>query len=303
MKALVIGYGSIGSRHAHVLSELGCNTAVLSRRDIDFPFVFDDIGSALASHQPEYLVIANSTNQHHETLEGLAAAGYAGRVLVEKPLFQQLKSIPQNRFSSLSVAYNLRFHPLLQRLHNLLAGETVISIQAYVGQYLPEWRPGTDYRLCYSARASEGGGVLRDLSHELDYLGWLLGGWTSVTAIGGHMSSLEIDSDDLFVLLMQTKRCQAVSLQLSYLDRVARRRVTVNTQRHSIEVDLVAGILQLDGDTERVAVERDHTYREMHRAVLGGNLTTLCTAEEGLATLQLIEAAERATQRKAWVYR
>lgn len=303
MKALVIGYGSIGSRHARVLSGLGCDTAILSRRSVDFPVVYGDIASALSGHQPEYLVVANPTNQHHETLAALAAAGYAGRVLVEKPLFQEFKPVPKNGFRSLSVAYNLRYHPLIQRLHDLLEGEVVLSVQAYVGQYLPDWRPGTDYRSSYSARGAEGGGVLRDLSHELDYLGWLCGTWSTMTAVGGHISALEIDSDDIFVLLMQTERCPAVSVQLSYLDRVVRRRISINTQRHAIEVDLVAGLLLIDGEIESVVVERDHTYREMHRALMRGDLTALCSVEEGLATLQLIEAAERANRQKEWIRR
>lgn len=303
MKALVIGYGSIGSRHARVLSELGCDTAVISGRSVDFPVVFCDIESALSTHQPEYLVIANPTNQHHQSLQMLAIAGYTGRILVEKPLFAGSMTVPLNAFRSLSVAYNLRFHPLIQRLHDLLAGETVISVQTYVGQFLPDWRPGTDYRCSYSAKTAEGGGALRDLSHELDYLGWLFGAWSAVTAVGGHLSSLEIDGDDLFVLLMQTDRCPVVSVQVSYLDRMPRRRVTINTQHHSIEVDLVAGELQIDGKHETVFVERDHTYREMHRAALSGNTTALCSVEEGLATLQLIEAAELANQKKEWIRR
>ena len=303
MKALVIGYGSIGSRHARVLSELGCDTAVISSRSVDFPIVFSEIELALSRHQPDYLVIAKPTSQHHQVLQMLAAAGYAGRVLVEKPLFGRSLSVPLNSFQSLSVAYNLRFHPLIQRLQDLLVGETVISVQAYVGQYLPDWRPDTDYRYSYSAKVAEGGGALRDLSHELDYLGWLFGAWSAVTAFGGHLSLLEIDSDDLFVLLMQTDRCPVVSVQVSYLDRVPRRRVTINTQHHAIELDLVAGELQINGKVETVVVERDHTYREMHRAALSGNLAALCTVEEGLATLQLIEAAERANQQKEWIRR
>lgn len=303
MKALVVGYGSIGSRHARLLRELGCNTAVLSRRNVDFPVVFSDIALALTAHQPEYLVLANPTNQHHQTLEALASSGYRGRVLVEKPLFEALKRVPNNDFHSLAVAYNLRFHPLLQRLHGLLAGEKVLSAQAYVGQYLPDWRPGTDYRDSYSARASEGGGALRDLSHELDYLGWLFGTWSSVTALGGHFSELEIDSDDLFVLLMRTERCPAISVQVSYLDRVVRRRVAINTERLAIEADLVAGLLTVNGESELFSVERDYTYREMHRAALSGRSGTLCTLAEGWATLQLIEAAEQASRQSEWVRR
>jgi predicted dehydrogenase len=303
VRALVIGYGSIGSRHARLLTELGCETAIFSHRQIDFPIVYADLASALSRHRPEYVVVANPTNRHHATLIELATIGFGGRVLVEKPLFEHVRPIPANGFASLSVAYNLRFHPIVQRLRELVANETVLSVQAYVGQYLPDWRPGTDYRQSYSASAAQGGGALRDLSHEFDYLGWLFGNWLAVTALGGHVSSLEINSDDLFVLLMQTDRCPAVSVQVSYLDRGARRRIIVNTERRTIEADLVGGTITVDRDVESFNTERDHTYREMHRALLAGNFDALCPIHDGLATLQLINAAEQANRQKEWITR
>ena len=303
MKALVIGYGSIGSRHARLLLELGVDTAVLSERAVDFPSVYGDLNSALSKHRPDYVVIANPTSQHYEAVDELAAASFNGRVLIEKPLFDHFREMPASNFSGIAVAYNLRFHPVIQRLRDILANETVLSVQAYVGQYLPDWRPGTDYRESYSSKASLGGGALRDLSHELDYLGWLFGDWAAVTALGGHVSALEIDSDDIFALLMRTNRCPVLAVQVSYLDKVARRRIIINTERHTIEADLVAGTVAVDREIETFPVERDHTYREMHRAILNGDMDTVCLIEEGLSTMSLIEAAEYASRQKEWVLR
>lgn len=303
MKALVVGHGSIGARHARLLVELGCDTAVLSRRDVAFPVVYSGLEQALARHRPGYVVIANATAEHHETLEALAAAGFAGDVLVEKPLFDRSRPSPAGTFRNLAVAYNLRFHPVIRRLRELLEGQAALSASAYVGQYLPDWRPGTDYRQSYSAIARLGGGALRDLSHEFDYLGWLLGEWTMVAALGGHASPLEIDSDDLFALLIRTTGCPVVSVQVSYLDRVARRQIVINTAEHTIVADLVAGTVALDRDVETFTAERDLTYREMHRAALAGDFTSFCTLDQGLATVHLIDAAERANHLHQWEIR
>ena len=303
MHALVIGYGSIGARHARLLSALGFSTAVVSARTIDFPIVFDHLMEALLIHRPDYVVIANSTQQHYDTLLRIAACGYAGLVLVEKPLFDYVRPIPSSCFSRLLVAYNLRWHPALQRLRASIAGQTVLSAQAYVGQYLPDWRPQTDYRQSYSASAARGGGVLRDLSHELDYLGWILGPWKSVAAIGGHFSPLLIDSDDLYAILLQYERCPAVTLQMSYIDRVAQRRVVVNTVDHTYELDFVRGTFACDGTLEQIFVERDHTYREMHRAVLNSDFSDFCSEGDGVRIMDLIAAIERANERKEWVTR
>lgn len=289
-------------RHARLLTELGQRTAVVSSRDVDFPLRFDTLKAALAEHAPDYVVIANATNLHYDTLTTLRSQGYSGLVLVEKPLFDRYQPLPEGTGETL-VGYNLRFHPVIQRLAQRLRSERILSVQAYAGQYLPGWRPATDYRESYSADATRGGGVLRDLSHELDYLGWLLGGWTRVSALGGHLSSLEITSDDIFTLLMSTPGCPAVTLQLNYLDRPGRRLLVINTDQHTIEADLVAGTLQVDGEREHFKSERDNTYRAMHEAALSTDRTTLCSLSEGLSTMKLIEAAEQAASRGEWVSR
>ena len=137
-----------------------------------------------------------------------------------------------------------------------------------------------DYRKSYSASAEQGGGVLRDLSHELDYLTWILGGWSRVGALGGKLSSLESDSEDVFAMLLVTPACPVVTLQLNYLDRPGRRTVIVNTNDHTLEADLIAGTLTVDCNREAFTIERDDTYRMMHAAVLAADTQVLCSAEE-----------------------
>ena len=175
MKTLVIGYGSIGSRHYRLLSELGCDVRVLSKHNLGMKNCFFDLSQAL-SWEPEYIIIANETAKHYQTLQSLFNNQYKnGIILVEKPLFNQLEVLPKVQLSHVFVAYNLRFHPILQEIKKAIQTEKIISAQIYVGQYLPEWRPDKDYRKSYSAEKALGGGVLRDLSHELDYMNWFFG--------------------------------------------------------------------------------------------------------------------------------
>lgn len=301
MNALVIGYGSIGSRHARILSELGCRTSVVSSRPVQVDTLFTNIGEAFRSELPDYVVVASETSRHAEDLVTLAGCEFKGTLLVEKPLFHEFPENLPSISASTFVAYNLRFHPLVSRLRELLEHETILTIQAYVGQYLPLWRPGRDYRSVYSASQNAGGGVLRDLSHELDLLNWLLGGWRKMGALGGRYSSLEISSDDSFAILMSTKHCPIVSLQLNYLDRVGKRHILVNTDDHTFEADFTTGQLLIDGKAEEYKVDRDHTYREMHRELLGGVTNTACTFAEGLEVVKMITAAERAVTEGTWI--
>jgi predicted dehydrogenase len=222
-------------------------------------------------------------------------------VLVEKPLFHCFQETKPNEFLQTYVAYNLRFHPVIQRLKALLTEEKIISVLAYVGQYLPGWRPQRDYRQSYSAKKEQGGGVLRDLSHELDYLLWLLEGWERLAAQGGHFSPLEINSEDVIAFIMETPRCPVVNVQLNYLDRMTRRFIVVNTAEHTIEADLVRGTLTIDNSMEKFNIEKDMTYRRMHKSILEDGCETLCSFQEGVEVMRLIEAVEISIEQRKWV--
>ena len=129
------------------------------------------------------------------------------------------------------------------------------------------------------------------------------GPWRRLTASGGRLGPLEIDSDDAYTLLMETQRCPLVSIHMNYLDRVPRREVLVNTDRHTVRVDLINNAIWIDGAQESVNVARDDTYRTEHQAMLAGKVEGLCTLEEALETLVTIEAAERAAASHSWIAR
>ncbi|WP_052664283.1 Gfo/Idh/MocA family protein [Nitriliruptor alkaliphilus] len=300
-RALVVGVGSIGTRHVEVLSALGCDVAVVSRRG---PFgthrTFATIAEGVAGVDPEYVVLARETARHGGDVTELAEAGFHGRVLVEKPLTSAPVALPLEGFARVGVAYNLRFHPVLERLRTELAGARIATVTAHAGQHLSTWRPGTDHRSSYSADPAAGGGVLRDLSHELDYLLWMFGPWKRVAAQGGRSGVLNVASDDAWAVLLELDRCALVSLQLDYLDRIGQRRVVVTTEEHTFVADLVAGRLAVDGAVEELPADRHVTYRRQHEAMLGSDQRP-CTAAEGIEVVRLIAAIETAAHERRWV--
>ena len=118
----------------------------------------------------------------------------------EKPLFSNLENFHEPLRSQVCVAYNLRFHPLLQRLCSEIEEQSVLSVQVYVGQYIPDWRPEQNNQQNYSLSSALGGGALRDLSHELDYVQWLVGALDLKYVFNEKISDLEIETDDILLL-------------------------------------------------------------------------------------------------------
>ncbi len=302
-RALVIGYGSIGQRHVRVLEGLGHEVAVVSRRDIEHRRPYRELGAALTEFRPDYAVIANETSLHRLTFRALEAQGFGGTVLVEKPLFHDVTADDERAAAGVYVAYNLRFHPLLLQLRDWIDGRALVAASIHVGQHLATWRPQRDFRLSYSSQKALGGGVLRDLSHELDYALWLFGPWRRVTALGGASGALGIDADDRWSILIECERCPQVSVTLSYIDHAPRRQIAVNARDDSAAVEFFTSTFSHgDGKTpERIEVEREESYRRQHAAILSGRPGAACTYAEGYAVLRLIDAVERAAAEKRWL--
>lgn len=303
MHVLVIGHGSIGSRHACILRELGCCVSLVSSKHNKNYLSYNTIEEAFKSNFFDQIVIANPTHLHQKTLEKILFFSYQGTILVEKPLFSNIAYLLNQNLENIYIAYNLRFHALIQKVKILLQDDPLISFSVQVGSYLPNWRAHSDYRNCYSAKKECGGGVLRDLSHELDYILWLCGQCIEVTAIGGHYSNLEITSDDIYVILMRCAHCPIVNLQLDYLNKAPTRQITIHTKKHNtFFLDLIKGDLYINGELNmQVQDAINKTYITQHELMLKNKFTDFCDYRQGLSVVKLIELIEEATFQRKWI--
>ena len=298
MKIAIVGAGSIGSRHAQILRDLRHEVVVVSRRS--GAGKYEKISNALKHEKFEYVVVASKTSQHFNDLRELSASKFCGKVLVEKPILTSLKKLPKNNFDFAAVGYNLRFHPAIA-CDTLPQLGDISSANFYVGQYLPTWRKNDKYQNSSSAMIANGGGVLRDLSHELDLAQYFFGDWSYLTSSGGKFSNLEIETDDTWSILMQTKTCPALSIQMNYLDRIKQRVITVNGDKGTIKIDLISGLSQFNERTQVFNVDSDHTYLAEHKAMIAKDSKTICSIAEALNVVKTIEAIEIASSKRKWI--
>ena len=296
----VVGAGSIGSRHQRILKQLGHKVSVVSANSPDADF--RSMSDALGRESFDYVVIASQTSQHVTDLSALINNRFSGRVLIEKPLFEKLHTLQENNFSFAAVGYNLRFHPAIVWLKDTLPKlGKLTSANFYVGQYLPTWRPDSDYRKSSSARDISGGGVLRDLSHELDLVQYLFGDWQQLTAVGGKFSDLEIATDDTFSILMTSTKCNAISVQLNYVDRIKQRYITINGNNGTVSIDLISNTAKFSDLDVKFSVNADDTYVAQHLAVISNDSQNTCSLSEALKVVETIQAIEKSAEKLKWI--
>lgn len=300
MKALIIGYGSIGRRHDEVLSSFSeiATVDIVTKQCLTGKVTFSKLTDVLNINQYDYFLIASETGKHFEQLAWLNEQVSGKAIFCEKPLFEKYYDLPSIQ-NDVYVGYVLRFHPVLQKVKQMLAGQEILSVTVNCGSYLPHWRENGDYQTSYSARKNEGGGVLLDLSHEIDYTAWLAGYFCAISSYQKKVSNLKIDSDDLVALIAQTDKQAIVNLSIDYFTKSSTRRVQINTNRFTLEADLVKNTLQktvVNGETENFTfstLQRNDLFSAMHRELLfSPNKQHICSLKQGIQVMEIIRTIQ-----------
>jgi predicted dehydrogenase len=293
-RALIIGYGSAGKRHAQILNSMDdiSSISVLSNQKM-LPFETITSLEDISSCDPDYVIIASSTALHYEQLFFLENNFQGKKILVEKPLFDSKYEL-EVKNNQVFVGYNLRFHPILQKIKEFTSGINLWNIQIFCGSYLPEWRPGIDYRKTSSAKKDSGGGVILDLSHELDYAKMLAGPIIIEHVVCKKISDLEIDTEDLLLLSGKTLDDVNVHISLNYFTRIPTRQILIDGEGISVRADLISNTLTIMKGSESSffsfpELERDETYTSQHFSILNNDHSIICSLDDGIETMNLID--------------
>ncbi|MBK6933078.1 MAG: Gfo/Idh/MocA family oxidoreductase [Saprospirales bacterium] len=324
MKILIVGLGSIGRRHLKNLAALGIRKFAVQTRgrcplpseDLP-PFLPADTLEEALDWQPDAVFVCNPTALHLET--ALAAAKAGCHLFLEKPVSHSLGGLEEldlaatRRQLTVQVGFQFRFHGVFWHIKRVLADGhlgKIISAHAHWGEYLPAWHPWEDYRQSYSARDDLGGGVLLTLCHPFDYLRWLIGEVESVQAIGGHLSGLETDTEDVALVALRFEQGAIGSVYLDYVGRPARHTLHIVCEKGRIEWDAELGGAKIYADggmtVDFVSAGPFFERNEMFRAEAAAFLDCLhqgrpadCTLNDGIRALEIALAAKKSLEKTA----
>ena len=277
-KIAFVGLGSIATRHlknvAAFLSNRGDTYSIdLYRSQMrPLPEKLQSLVSEVylyadeipAERQYDVVFVTNPTSMHYETLEKFCKNTKS--FFIEKPVFDST-SVDETIFEKLNgikcyVACPLRYNAVLQFVRENVNPEDVIAARAISSSYLPDWRPGQDYRKTYSAHKDMGGGVSIDLIHEWDYLTWLFGKPTECKQMISKVSKLEIDSDDLAVYIGRNEKT-TFELHLDYFGRCTVRTLDLFTKEDTIHCDLISGTVDYLRSGEKKTFENERNAFQM----------------------------------------
>jgi len=317
MRILVVGLGSIGRRHLGNILSLGYTDVTLVSRNPStqesYPElkIYDELSTALATQKFDAAVLCTPTAQHTAGLLALLRAQIE-MIYLEKPVshnFDGWEEVLREYHSYkpwVCVGFDLHFDPGLGFVKKQLEAGAIgqlLALNAFVGQYLPDWRPHEDYRKGMSARKETGGGVMLDLVHEFDYLQWLAGPATEVACILRQSGSLEIETEDTADVLIRFESGLTGSLHLDYLQRQLIRQCVLTGTKGSMVWDLALSEVKtnLPGGATDVysykGFERNDRFVSIIQAFLEkAEDKRLTSLEEGISSLKMVLAAKESSE-------
>jgi predicted dehydrogenase len=322
LKALIVGYGSIGRRHIENLSKLkNIEIIIYSKRKNDKflkqnkCIIYSSIRDCL-KEKPDFAIITNETRFHIRSALTLAKSGI--HLLIEKPLSDNLRNtkklfeIAQKKKLIVLVGCNLRFHPSIILIRNMiLQGNLgkIISTHVENGSFLPDWHPNENYQTNYAARNDLGGGVVLTCIHEIDYLYWFFGSVSNVYSITGRYSDLKITADDLSAIIIKFKNNIIAEAHLDYFQQPSTRNCKIigtkgtlfwNMEKNSVTVyDIknkkwITKLKQSNFNLNETYVrELDHFLK-----CIQGKIKPINDLKQGIYSLKIALAIKRSSKLK-----
>ena len=248
---LIVGYGSIGKKYSQSATQF------FNKRQIH---IFskhlrkNNYEKFRGMKDLNYIILSNRANERIKSFKSLLKKG--ATYLFEKPISskalnkiqkKKLLNIIKNNKIKIKTGYCLRLNPAVEKLKKLLKKKynKIVSVNMNTRTYLPSWRD-SDYRKSVSAKKKYGGGVINELSHELDLMLHLFGKPKAVLAKYFNSKSLEIDTEDIADIIFILNNNIYLNMHLDFCSLSEKREIEILFSDNSkISLDLRNNLIKI----------------------------------------------------------
>ena len=287
---LIVGSGDIAKKHRKSLRLISNKIKIKNISSRQFQTFLN------ANHKKLYfnfIIVCSPSSEHHRHINLIENNFKKIKVLIEKPLFNKFIKIKKKLNNHYFVGYNFRFHPIIQFLKKYLKKKKIFSINAICTSYLPNWRKRKDYKKSVSAQKKFGGGVLLELSHEIDYLDWILKNFKILNSYNKKISNLKINVDDVLNLTAEKSKKTFLNLNINFFSMSKRRKILIDGKNFSIDADLVKNEIKIC-EKEKIKTisykkfNMIDSYKNQNNSLIKGKFKNLCNIHQGLKVLKII---------------
>jgi predicted dehydrogenase len=311
----VVGLGSIAKRHRSNIRKIFPFSSIYcvssSGREVteyieNCDFLFGTIEELIDAIEIDFVIVSSPASHH--IVHSIPFVESKIPVLIEKPLAMNLGEVEKlinlrDKVNGIaSVAYCLRYSGVLIELHKLIKSKKIGKIHhasIHVGQDLKDWRPDTAIEKSVSANKKLGGGVLNELSHEMDYMIWLMGEVEPLFSRLNYNQRYAMEVEDMADVILQTSNKTLITLHLDFLQQTPQRYCQLITERGRFDINLLDQTIH-KYENSSVSCIYDNSKEDANNKYIAmiddfirninGQNNHCVTLEEAQETMELIQA-------------
>ncbi len=273
MKFLICGFGNVGQRHFRNLKKLSpnCEIDICSFGHPNHRVFDNDLNIIYSKNLREYYNFNNFYFYHQldAALElnhydavfictlppkridiAIECAKKGINLFIEKPLSNnldkvyKLRDMVENNKLKCSMGFQMRFHPVIQKIKGLLDnGEFghIYRIEISNCNNINNWTQGRKLSDFYALKKETAGGVTFSQIHEIDYSFYLFGKHYPISAIYGNRLGFEVE-DNITILsnLENDGYCTPIVINLDFLSPIPKRKIYIYGTRKIQTFDLLS---------------------------------------------------------------
>lgn len=274
MKVVVIGLGSMGNRRIRLIRQLNQETKIVGvdtneerkkkcQEEYEIE-TFSYLEEAIKSVEPECAFICTSPLSHSGFIS--KCLGWGLHVFTELNLvddgYEKNILLAEKKKRLLFLSSTFLYREEIKKIKkSVQEGGCIVNYTYHVGQYLPDWHPWENYKEFFVANKSSNG--CRELfAIELPWLTDVFGEIIKVDVVKSKMSSLDLDYDDNYLVIIQHKSGHKGSLAVDIVSRKAVRNLEVFGEKLYLHWDgTPTGLVIYDVEAKRE--EKISLYNEI----------------------------------------
>lgn len=276
-KVLIVGTGNIALRHFKNISKLKKITEIkIFKRFSPIKNVPHILRKSILlnmknvrNFNPNYILICSPSSMHIDDINKFCDLFPNSKLFCEKPLtnkYKKLKKLKLKYKNRIYIGYQLRFNKLILKLKSIIESSQygkVLSFKIFTGQDIKDWRPNKKLMNTVSVKSKFGGGVLLELSHEIDICLFLLGKPNNILCKNKKTKYKNFDVEDNSNIFFEYKKYIA-TICIDMFNPVKKRELFITLENAYISVDLIKNEMIINSKKKVIRKkEKSKEYEDM----------------------------------------
>ena len=314
---LIIGTGNIALRHLTNITNKSNNKviAVYKRFKNKLNNKFKEKGTHIISNLDNIFpktnkaiaVICSAASMHINDAEHVAKKGF--NILLEKPLTipgvrtRKLLTLCKDQKLKTLVGYNMRFMNRINSVLNIIDNNdhgSIKEVEISVDTDFRKWRKNLNYKKTVSFNKNLGGGVINELSHEVDYLNLLFGKPKTVIVNNKNTNSYNNIETHINAIFKYAKKYPSIKMNLNMLSSETSRYCKIHYDNLFIKIDHIKNsILIRNSKQKKIKIFKDtlnDSYiKELNNLIksIKNNTSSKLSIEKCIDTQNIINAMHK----------